>query len=634
MNRHKIIGTVALGLLAFAGLRAAASSDSGGMEWQTGDTVQDGITPFARNGFAGLIPVIPETDRYQENYHKGYAALADGKIDEAALGFKDNGVLPVTFEEPCAVYALRFITCHATARKSIRIKSIVVTDAVGRQTTISNGVSVGADNPSTDTTSSSYYAWLRRTDGRALAVNVKKVEVTFGKANYESVYSEIEALTEGTVPDIEAFETELGTISGKSAMTRVRVKVSAVATDARVYYAQSASALANPEACPFVRPELIDDAGLFEVEIPAFPKSPAYMRIAALGAGSSVLSDVIDVPIAGIGIARGGDEIYAALDGSSDVVHVFTDVTGVRTFRLPAAKAGSFELEYLIVGGGGSGGAGKSGEPNAVGGGGGGGGVLAGSVVVAAGATLKVCVGAGGAAPTAELQDGNNGEDSYLELGDARLTALGGGGGGSYQQPGKNGGNGGGGGGDYATGYDGGLGLQTNAEGTACIGHLGANLCADSRGVRQPIIIDGQLNPALLVGYRIGGGAGAGGDGHASKDRNPGGGESGGIGMISAITGESAYYAGGGASGSKGNGSRADGGLGGGGKGANKTLLPADWDCDGADGLGGGGGGGDNAVDTNNFHPGRYAGRGGNGVVILRYHPQSAVPSGSCMLIR
>jgi len=110
--------------------------------------------------------------------------------------------------------------------------------------------------------------------------------------------------------------------------------------------------------------------------------------------------------------------------------------------------------------------------------------------------------------------------------------------------------------------------------------------------------------------YPTGGGGGAGGTGAQGQNGEPGIPGNGGVGLEIDITGTSVYYAGGGAGGDHDSQYNTSGGLGGGGNGTGTTGVGGD----GTNGLGGGGGGGGRTGGSPS-----YGGKGGSGVVILRY---------------
>lgn len=274
-------------------------------------------------------------------------------------------------------------------------------------------------------------------------------------------------------------------------------------------------------------------------------------------------------------VAKGGDTVTLVGD---DVVHQYTTV-GTRAFLL----GGERTVEHLIVGGGGGGGGGRGG------GGGGAGGLVAGSAARVA-ASWDVIVGTGGARGAAGASGGDGRPSSVFAL-----TAAGGGGGGSQDSPqGRAGGSGGG--TRVNTGSGGGAETQSRSS-TGGFGNAGGG-------------VNTQESSGGLY-YSGGGGGGAGGSGRsgtATQGSNRG---RGGSGRTSLITGISTAYAGGGGGGrgDQDSDGRAPGGSGGGGSGG-----------DASDGLsastatgGGGGGGGYSSSAT------YVGGRGGSGVVILRY---------------
>lgn len=119
--------------------------------------------------------------------------------------------------------------------------------------------------------------------------------------------------------------------------------------------------------------------------------------------------------------------------------------------------------------------------------------------------------------------------------------------------------------------------------------------------------------------YAGGGGAGAGNDGGDASVivQNNGHSGNGGDGILSSITGTPTYYGGGGGGGACNlgapQGSYGAGGLGGGGLGGSANSGNNRDGTQGTDGLGGGGGG--RAYGSASY----IAGRGGHGVVIIRY---------------
>ncbi|BFT95005.1 hypothetical protein MNSC_10130 [Minisyncoccus archaeophilus] len=221
------------------------------------------------------------------------------------------------------------------------------------------------------------------------------------------------------------------------------------------------------------------------------------------------------------------------------------------------------QVEYLVVAGGGGGGGNR-------GGGGGGGGFRTGVLDVIPGMTYSITVGKGGAGGVNDSY-GANGDNSSF----GSIVSVGGGGGAPNDFNVRNGRAGGSGGGAARGG--------TGGAGTSGQGYRGGSGNAGSGG-------------------------GAGGLGVDSGN--------GGSGASSSITGESVYYAGGGAPNYHSYSyTQLQGGIGGGGPGGYGPYYdsrnPA---TGGVDGLGGGGGGG------RDYQTGaQYGGRGGAGVVIIRY---------------
>ena len=299
------------------------------------------------------------------------------------------------------------------------------------------------------------------------------------------------------------------------------------------------------------------------------------------------------------GLIGTGGRIFPALDGSGDVVHIF-DAAGDYEFTAPAVD---IELTYLIVGGGGSGGRG-TGQAGA--GGGGGGGVISNinAVSVLPKTKLQIKVGMGSVAPIATAAvtgfSGEPGEDSSIVGLDAdgQLVAIGGGGGcGANGAATLFGGDGGNGGGGACTGARGGEGLQ---------------LGLDANGDRVTVGYDGGTGAKASNT----GGAGGGGAGEVGQANSTNVGGRGGDGAKSDITGEEAYYGGGGGGGNFNVANDANrGGYGGGGDGAANGYDANRLPQAGVDGFGGGGGGGGKASANLN------GADGGDGCVILRYHP-------------
>ena len=240
--------------------------------------------------------------------------------------------------------------------------------------------------------------------------------------------------------------------------------------------------------------------------------------------------------------------------------------TGSTAFDIPKKVT---SIDCLVVGGGGSGGA-KSG-----GGGGAGGFIYQTGLAVTPEDQLTVTVGAG-AATGGSSNHGNDGEPTTLGLSGQKITAQGGGYGG-YDNGNPNRGASGG-------------GAPGNAVSTTYLEKMGGASTAVAPEQGNP---GGSRPITATSGKKCGaGGGGAGGEGADVGDGK------GGEGLPSAITGETVWYANGGAGGAS-------------------NYSPGD----GAANTGNGGGGGSgNAAG--------YA--GGSGVVIIRY---ALPPKGMVMLI-
>jgi hypothetical protein len=287
-------------------------------------------------------------------------------------------------------------------------------------------------------------------------------------------------------------------------------------------------------------------------------------------------------------------------DGSIGLANViytvesFTSVVSGCTWTVPA---GVVRVDALIIGGGGGGG-------SWVGAGGGAGAMIdTTSITVTPGASISVTVGDGGVGSvTNDVSNagyqsvGANGSNSIFNL----ITALGGGVGGSWNQAAGTGTGSGG-------GASGNTGSTAGNKADANYGNNGGSTTID-----------------YLYGYPTGGGGGAGSIGGtgtitASTRGNSG---NGGTGKVSTITGSSVYYAAGGGGGCHGNGSYpcvpGSGGTGGGG--AGDGWIASDTVANGGSGstnTGSGGGGAGNPYRNNGSAS--YGGKGGSGVVIVRY---------------
>jgi len=245
-------------------------------------------------------------------------------------------------------------------------------------------------------------------------------------------------------------------------------------------------------------------------------------------------------------------------------IHTFTTV-GDDTFVVPS---GSLTVDVLIVAGGGAGGNGNCG-------GGGAGGMLELSDTPVSG-SVSVVVGEGGLL-NGQGNDALNGENSSFGT-DVSI--------------------GGGGGNGNPTSYGGWEGKDGGSGGGSIVSaHGGSGVVGQGNN-------GGVENGA---GHCAGGGGGAGSVGGNVHNTYSGG--DGGIGLVSNISGDDVYYAGGGGGCGRSNygGVKGTGGIGGGGDGSDSVTA-----TDGVNGTGGGGGG------RNNESPGT-AGAGGSGIVIVRY---------------
>jgi hypothetical protein len=241
----------------------------------------------------------------------------------------------------------------------------------------------------------------------------------------------------------------------------------------------------------------------------------------------------------------------------------------VNTFR----SNGSFNAtqdvatSFLIIAGGGGGGQCNTG-------GGGAGGLIYNSSATITAGTYPVVIGLGDIGGSGSFpQNGSRGQNSSFY----GYSAFGGGGGGSYQSPIPF---------SCTTGGSGGGGAQNDGPGCAGYGSQGfAGGVGSSGGA-----------------YFGGGGGGAGGVGQPGS---PAGAGTGGIGSTYSISGLPVCYAGGGGGGG-------NAGAGGSTCGGGTGVVGADPGGTGTNGTGGGGGGGGATC----YGPG---GRGGSGIVILRY---------------
>ena len=291
-----------------------------------------------------------------------------------------------------------------------------------------------------------------------------------------------------------------------------------------------------------------------------------------------------------------GWERTITLEGTPYRVVAFTNVA-THAWTVPY---GVGELEFLVVGGGGSGAV-------RYGGGGGAGGVATGCVAVVENTALSITVGGGGAAAEVTTSGGtapgvSGGDSSIASVAGTLVLAYGGGAGGQTSTAGLNGGSGGGGGYAGNTGKAGGA-VKTSVFGEGVAGvHFGH---AGGTGAGETTYASG------------GGGGGAGGEGVSTVKTGKLG--KGGVGILLDITGEPVWYAGGGDGGHKSaiteesEAATYGGGAGGVDDGGSGT--------DGVDGLGGGGGG----ALAGKANTTVRSGRGGSGVVILRYREPGTV---------
>jgi hypothetical protein len=310
--------------------------------------------------------------------------------------------------------------------------------------------------------------------------------------------------------------------------------------------------------------------------------SGTQFKVIVTNAYGSVTSSVATLtvntaPTGGVS-ATGGTVTNYTLNGTNYTAHIFTTV-GTASINVTAGG----NVEVLVVGGGGGGGQADNG-PGGAGGGGGAGGLILTNFTVLFGSNYAITVGDGGSTNTAA-----NGGNSLF----GSLTALGGGyGGRMVNLLATNGGSGGGGFGRGA--------LPTNAAGTATqpgssSGGYGNNGGAGGAGTP-------------LNGGGGGGGGGAGSAGAAGNVNTTGG--NGGAGFTNSISGIETVYAGGGGGGSGESGYAAGSATGGGGAGGAYGTHGAN-----ASPNSGGGGGGSAVSSGAQF----YGGKGGSGIVIVRY---------------
>jgi hypothetical protein len=283
-------------------------------------------------------------------------------------------------------------------------------------------------------------------------------------------------------------------------------------------------------------------------------------------------------------------------------IHTFLNDGNQLTLDTFGVVNAPLTVDILVVGGGGAGGNSTSvwGTPNLKGGGGGAGGVLhrTGVYVVA---PVSVGIGVGGNRSYVVGNSGYSGVESAFGAYIAR-EGGGGGGGGSTSEVGKDGGSGGGSGRGFGSAQYGG------GQGTVGQGHDG-----------------GGRFDAYMMYYSGGGGGGAGTQGAWPGVGSPKG--DGGLGYLCDISGTPTYYGGGGGGGSSYLWSvdhwsyyAGLGGSGSGGDGAGQTdTIAYTLATDGVSNTGGGGGGGGSQLTGEVIHDSQLGGRGGSGIVIVRY---------------
>ena len=295
--------------------------------------------------------------------------------------------------------------------------------------------------------------------------------------------------------------------------------------------------------------------------------------------------------LSGIFASSGGGSLVTGGFLYSDATHYYSVfLGGTTTFTVSSSP---LNVDLVVVGAGG-------GAGTAAGGGGGAGGVVVRSGMLTTGSYTAV-VGLGGNGATGDGVSGSNGGNSTFDT----ITAIGGGGG-AHNGTGSSGGAGGGAG--YSNGNLGGAATQGNSGGGTGYGFAGGN---NSRAGSGPP-------------YPCGGGGGAGGVGGTATGSSAG---VGGVGITSSLINSIAaatgigqlsggnYYLAGGGGGSV-DSTLVAGGLGGGGFGGTVVTASVNTATDGLDSYGAGGGAGD--VDGGGYPPIR-AGRGGDGLIVLRY---------------
>ena len=300
--------------------------------------------------------------------------------------------------------------------------------------------------------------------------------------------------------------------------------------------------------------------------------------------------------------------------GTTDSFMMFTytiDNTGTGQTQYNINIRENINCDILIVGGGGGGGR--------FGGGGGGGSILFGTNIALNTGSYTIRVGDGGAGDTTpdDATDGINGFDSSIIINSVQYIAKGGGGGGSrgVSQRGRNG----------VAGGSGGGGSGTND--AAYIGYGGVSN-KNTYDIFQSFGNNGGQGKPDLTGspnYSSGGGGGAGSAG--SNFSTTTGGGNGGTGKefisyFGTAIGDNGWFGGGGggntyegaggSSGIRGFGNGGNGLFGGGGNGGYDAVA----DLSAVNGMSNTGGGGGGSIWDG---VGIFGGRGGSGVVIIRY---------------
>jgi len=323
--------------------------------------------------------------------------------------------------------------------------------------------------------------------------------------------------------------------------------------------------------------------------------------------------------------ATGGAVSDSFYDGRIYRSHTFTSV-GADSFTIEDLGTDP-EIEFLVVAGGGSGGDGST--TNANGGGGGGGILYAKKYEVEEEGVIPVIVGNGGPPPAWRSdRHGNNGQDSVF----GNFVAIGGGGGANGRaagstRDGRPGGSGGGSG--WGNTWNNiyflntGVSTQRSTEGVSAFGNDGAFTSITWTGGGG-----GGANPIAQLSSLHGGRGAIGNNSVAAAW--------GGFGASFDIQGRPIFYAGGG--GGAGNTSERSGeGMHGGGRGFGTTssynhteydLSDPPVTINGSQGGSqslharantGGGGGATSYWSNNTSWGGRTAGRGGSGIVVVRY---------------